>query len=168
MGQIELFNHLLWIIIISYLKGYHHHHQVTLLAQTLSLSLSLTLSLSLSLSLSFHPYYPSLPGLPDDVLCPYRAIVGKFFLISQDRHVHMKGYNGEHYLWVRLCFSSSVLHILFDLFLWFYGWRGKWPYSCCFGGCCFQDLFNIARSILVQSLSSFYSVCFVIVCVVHP
>ena len=25
----------------------------------------------------------------------------------------------------------------------------KWPYSCCFVGCCLQDLFNIARSILV-------------------
>ena len=23
-----------------------------------------------------------------------------------------------------------------------------WPYSCCFVGCCLQDLFNIARSIL--------------------
>ena len=26
---------------------------------------------------------------------------------------------------------------------------GQWPYSCCFVGCCLQDLFNIARSILV-------------------
>ena len=26
---------------------------------------------------------------------------------------------------------------------------GKWPYSWCFVGCCLQDLFNIARSILV-------------------
>ena len=26
---------------------------------------------------------------------------------------------------------------------------GRWPYSCCFVGCCLQDLFNIARSILV-------------------
>ena len=25
----------------------------------------------------------------------------------------------------------------------------KWPYSCCFVGCCLQDLFNIARSIIV-------------------
>ena len=25
---------------------------------------------------------------------------------------------------------------------------GRWPYSCCFVGCCLQDLFNIARSIL--------------------
>ena len=26
---------------------------------------------------------------------------------------------------------------------------GRWPYSCFFGGCSLQDLFNIARSILV-------------------
>ena len=26
---------------------------------------------------------------------------------------------------------------------------GKWPYSCCFVGCCLRDMFNIACSILV-------------------
>ena len=26
---------------------------------------------------------------------------------------------------------------------------GRWPYSWCFVGCCLQDLFNIAHSILV-------------------
>ena len=26
---------------------------------------------------------------------------------------------------------------------------GKWPYSCCFEGCCLQHLFNIACSIVV-------------------
>ena len=26
---------------------------------------------------------------------------------------------------------------------------GRWPHSCCFVGCCFQDLFNTARSIFV-------------------
>ena len=26
---------------------------------------------------------------------------------------------------------------------------GRWPYSCCLVGCCCQDLFRIARSILV-------------------
>ena len=28
---------------------------------------------------------------------------------------------------------------------------GRWPYSCCFVRCCLQDLFNIARSVLVFS-----------------
>ena len=34
---------------------------------------------------------------------------------------------------------------------------GRQPYRCCFVGCCFQDLFNMARSILVQFPSSFPS-----------
>ena len=44
----------------------------------------------------------------------------------------------------------------------------RWPYSCCFVGCCFQEFFNITRSILVQLPSSFFSVCLVIIHVVHP
>ena len=46
--------------------------------------------------------------------------------------------------------------------------RGWWPYSCCFVRCCLQDLFNIARSILVQLLSSFFSIRLVSIHVVHP
>ena len=41
----------------------------------------------------------------------------------------------------------------------------RWPYSCCFVGCCSQDLFNIARTILVQLSSRFFSIRFH---VVHP
>ena len=46
--------------------------------------------------------------------------------------------------------------------------RGRWPYNCCFVGCRFQDLFNIARSILVQFTSSFLSIRLVSLNVVHP
>ena len=45
---------------------------------------------------------------------------------------------------------------------------GSWPYSCCFVGCFFQDLFNMTRSILVQLRSSFFSIGLVSVHVVHP
>ena len=34
---------------------------------------------------------------------------------------------------------------------------GRWPYNWCFLGCCCQDLFNIARNILVYLPSSFFS-----------
>ena len=44
---------------------------------------------------------------------------------------------------------------------------GRWPYSCFFVRCCYQDLFNIARSILVQIPSSFLSIHLVSVHVVH-
>ena len=45
--------------------------------------------------------------------------------------------------------------------------KSRRPYSCCFIGCCFQDLFNIAHSILVQFPSSFFSICFVDIHVVQ-
>ena len=45
---------------------------------------------------------------------------------------------------------------------------GRWSYSWCLVGCCRQDLFEIARSILVQLPSSFFSSRFVSVHVVHP
>ena len=45
---------------------------------------------------------------------------------------------------------------------------GRWLYSCCFVGCCFQDLFNIACIILVQFLSSFFSIYLVSIHMVHP
>ena len=44
----------------------------------------------------------------------------------------------------------------------------RWPYSCCFVGCCLQDLFTIARSILVELPSSFFSRRLVSIYVVHP
>ena len=46
--------------------------------------------------------------------------------------------------------------------------RGRWPYNCCFVGCCFQDLFNMTRSILVQFPSKFFYIRLVSVHVVHP
>ena len=44
----------------------------------------------------------------------------------------------------------------------------KWPYNSCFLGCCFLDLFNIARSIPLQLPSSLFSIRFVSVHVEHP
>ena len=45
---------------------------------------------------------------------------------------------------------------------------GRWPYSWCFVGCCLQDLFNIACSILMILPSSFFSSRFLSIKVVHP
>ena len=45
---------------------------------------------------------------------------------------------------------------------------GRWLYSCCFFGYCFQNLFNIAHSILVQLPSSFFSIHLVSIHVVYP
>ena len=45
---------------------------------------------------------------------------------------------------------------------------GRWPYNCCFVGCCLQDLFHIARSILAFLPSSFFSIRLISVHVLHP
>ena len=65
------------------------------------------------------------------------------------------------FLLLQQCPTCLVLCMVLEL-------GGKWPYSCCFVECCFQDLFNIAHSILVQFLSSFSSVHFVSIYEVHP
>ena len=44
--------------------------------------------------------------------------------------------------------------------------EGKWPYRCCFGGCCFWHLFSPAHCILVSFSSSFFSIRFLSVQVV--
>ena len=44
---------------------------------------------------------------------------------------------------------------------------GKWIYSCCFVGWCFQDMFKTTCSILVYFFSGLFSIFFVGVHVVH-
>ena len=44
----------------------------------------------------------------------------------------------------------------------------RWPYSCYFVGCCFQDLFKSACNILVYFLSSLLSMRFGSDSMVHP
>ena len=97
-------------------------------------------------SLSNAPYRPLLPaGLQDYILYRHRAAICRFEPLLG----HVKGSTGAHLLWARPCFSSSVPACLVRLILIVFVMVGRWPYSCCFVGCYLQNLFNIARSILV-------------------
>ena len=50
-------------------------------------------------------------------------------------------------------------HACFVRFIWMVlETGGRWPYSSCFVGCCFQNLFNIARRILMQFSARFFSI----------
>ena len=111
-------------------------------------------------------YHTSLlTGLLDYILCPYRAVVGKFLWVGQHWYVSVKESKGQRHLWVRPCFSGSVL----VSFIWTVLEMGsRWPYSYCFVGSYFQALFKIARSILVQFLSSFFSIRLISVHLVYP
>ena len=114
-------------------------------------------------SLTIYPHHPSLPaGLLDCILCPYRDVVGKFFfgwptLVHPCKGVHWRiSFLQQYPAWF-VCLIWMVLEM-----------KGRWLYSCCFMGFYLQDFFSIAGSILVQFLSSFFSICLVSVHVVHP
>ena len=47
-------------------------------------------------------------------------------------------------LLLQLC-PACLVHLTLIVFM----MGGKWPYSCCFIGCCLQDFFNIACNILL-------------------
>ena len=70
-----------------------------------------------SLFIVIRPYHQSLPsGLLDDIQYPHRAAVSKFLLVGKHWIVCVNGSIGERRLWIRLYFSSSVLHVLLVLF----------------------------------------------------
>ena len=89
---------------------YHHHHQIMSTARN-------------SQTLSLCSYHLLRLDLPNYIQCPHRADVTKFLLVSQYWYVHVQGSMEEYYLWVCLCFYSSVLHVLFILLGWFLRWE---------------------------------------------
>ena len=115
----------------------HHHHVVPLsrISLTLSRHFSLTFIAS-SRSSGLHP-------VSSHSCCMY---------VRVGRPAFARPYVGVH--WSTSLMSSSLLlqqcpacqvrptWIVFVM-------GGRWPYSWCLVGCCHQDLFNIARSILV-------------------
>ena len=114
------------------------------------------------------PYRPSLPvGLQCYILYRHRAVVWGF---SWSSCLSSSMWRGPQ----ELSLMSSSLHLqpcpacLVRLTWIVFVIGGRWPYSCCFVGCCLQDLSNIARSILVYLPSSFFSICLVSVHVMHP
>ena len=104
------------------------------------------------LSVTIHPHYPLLPaGLPNYFLCSCRVVLGKFLPVGQHWHNHVKVFIGVSDLWVYPCFSRNVL-------LYLDGFRdGRLvALQLLFHGELLPGyLFNIARSVLVQFLSSF-------------
>ena len=121
---------------IRKMKGNHHHHHHLVVP---SARISLTLSRHLSLSFIAFGYTPY----------PHRAAVCRFELVVP---LLARPCEGVHRI-TSLMSSSLLLQqcpACLVRLIWIVSvMGGKWPYSCCFVGCCLQDLFNIARSILV-------------------
>ena len=95
------------------------------------------------------------------ILCPHRAAVDKFQLVVQYLLVCVKGFSRAHHLQVCPYFSSKCPACLVCLIWMVLEMEKRWPYSSCFVGCCFQDLFITTRSIFVQLLSSLFFIRFV-------
>ena len=88
--------------------------------------------------------------------CPYTTDEWKFLLVSPKLEDPFVGIYGRTLLLLSLLFLHQYPACIACL-IWLVGeMGGKWPYSNCFAGWCFQDLFKIARSILVLFPASFY------------
>ena len=97
-------------------------------------------------SLTHYPYYPLPPAGPlVYILCPYRAVVGMFFLVIQHWHVHVTRVHMRTSLMISFLFLQQCLVCLIWMILEI---GDRQPYNC-FEGCCFQDLFNTACNILL-------------------
>ena len=121
------------------------HHEITQLAQiflTLSHHSSLS-SIAPNRSTSLHPVSIQrccryvLHGCPT-LACPCEGVHRKISLVIS-------------FLLLQWC-PACLVHLTWMVL----EIGGRWPYNCCFMGCCFKDLYNTVHSILVQLLSSFF------------
>ena len=127
---------------------HHHHHHVVPLAQV-----SLTLSRHFSLSFIASGRSSGLHPVSSHSCCMY---VLAFRPAFAHVGVHRSTLFMSSLLLLQRC-PACLVRLTWIVFV----MGGRWPYSCCFVGCCRQDLFNIARNILVYLLSSFFSSRFV-------
>ena len=124
-------------IIVSDGGGYYtrHHHHVMPLAR-----ISLTLSRHFSLSFNASGRSSGL-HLVSSHSC--------YMYVRSGRLGFARPYVGVHRS-TSLMSSSLLLQQYPACLIWIvFVMGGRWPYSWCLVGCCRQDLFNIARSILV-------------------
>ena len=126
------------IYIYIYIYKYHHHHHVVLVAQispTLSRHFSLSFIAS-GRSSGLHPV----------------SSKSCWMCVRAGRPAFARPYVGVRRSTIFM--SSSLLlqqcpACLVRLAPIVFVIGGKWPYTWCLVGCCRQDLFNIARNILV-------------------
>ena len=126
------------LFIIWLLMTLFHHHNVVPLAR-----ISLTLSRHISLSFIASGRSLGLDPVSSQSCCMY---------VRAGRPAFGRPYVGVHRS-TSLMSSSLLLQqcpaCLVRLTCIVFVMGGRWPHSWCFVGCCLQDLFNIARSILV-------------------
>ena len=122
----------------SHYKIHHNHHHVVSLAR-----ISLTFSRHFSRSFSASGRSSGLHPVSSLSCCMY---------VRAGRPVFAWPYTGVHRS-TSLMSSSLLLqqcHTCLVRLIWIvFVIGGRWPYCWCLVGCCRQDLFNIARKIVV-------------------
>ena len=117
---------------------YHHHHHVVPLAR-ISLTLSRHFSLSSIVSGRSSGLHPvSLHSCWMYVLAGRPAFARPYVVVHRSTSLMSSS------LLLQQC-PACLVRLTWIVFV----MGGRWPYSWCLVGCCRQDLFNSARSILV-------------------
>ena len=127
-----------FIYIYIYIYIYHHHHHIVLAAR-ISLTLSRHSSLSfiaLGRSSGQHPVTSH--------SCWMYVRAGRPAFARPCVGIHKSTSLMSSSLLLQQC-PACLVHLTWIVFM----IGGRWPYSWCLVGCCCQDLFRIARSILV-------------------
>ena len=121
-----------------YESNHHHHHHIVLVAR-ISLTLSCHFSLSFISSGRSSWQHPV-----SSHSCWIYVRAGRPAFARPCVGVHKSSSLMSSYLLLQQCPACLVCltWIVFVI-------GGRWPYSWCLVGCCRQDLFKIARSILV-------------------
>ena len=124
--------------IYIYIYIYHHHHHVLPLAW-----ISLTLSRHFSLSFIASGRSSGLHPVSSHSCCMY-VRAGRPAFARRYVGVHRSTSLMSSSLLLQQC-PACLVRLTWIVFV----MGGRWPYSRYLVGCCRQDLFNIARSILV-------------------
>ena len=127
----------IYIYNLNHHHHHHHHHHVppAQISLTLSHHPSL-LSIAPSRSSRLHPVLAQ--------SCCFSVLAGCPVFTRPCDKVHRSMLLMSSSLLLQQCPTCLVRLTWIVLVM-----GGRWPYSCCFVGCCLQDLFNIAHSILV-------------------
>ena len=140
----ECFPSVIWLNSISTLVCYLMPNSVIYIYST---SPSSCRALTMDISDILSPPIPIVHCLGQVFHYRHRAAVCMFELDVLPLLAPVKGSKVVHHLWVRPYFSCRVPRVWSSNIV--FVTDGKQPYSCCFVGCCLQDLFNIVCSILV-------------------
>ena len=117
---------------------HHHHHHVVLLTR-----ISLTLSRHLSISFIASGRSSGLHPVSSHSCCMY-VRAGHPAFAWPYAGVHRSTSLMSSSLLLQQC-PACLVRLAWIVFV----MGDRWPYSWCLVGCCRQDLFNIARNILV-------------------